>query len=63
MKTRRVHHRRVRKTQRRRRTQRGGSNIPRAALVPVQQDPYSARYIVDYDTAEKMWNETDESGS
>jgi hypothetical protein len=63
MKTRRIHRRGARKTRHRRRTQRGGSNIPRAALVPVQQDPYSARYLVDYDTAEKMWNETNESGS
>jgi len=63
MKTRRMNRRRAQKTQRRRRTHRGGSNIPRAALVPVQQDPYSARYLVNYNTAEKIWDETNESGS
>ena len=35
----------------------GGSlgSIPRSAIVSIQQDPYSARILVDADTAEEIF--------
>lgn len=50
---------RKRRVTRRRRgaSRRGGAlgNIPPAAIVSVQQDPYSARVLVDAETAEDMF--------
>jgi hypothetical protein len=63
--TRRNRNRRSRKTRRRqttrlrhRRNQRGGSlgRIPASATVSIQQDPYSARMLVDSETAEDMFD-------
>ncbi len=52
---------RNRKTRRRqtlRRRYRGGSlgRIPASATVSIQQDPYSARMLVDTETAEDMFD-------
>ena len=45
-------------TLRNRNRKRGGSlgRIPASATVSIQQDPYSARMLVDTDTAEDMFD-------
>jgi hypothetical protein len=54
-----------RNIKRRRRTakkRRGGAlgRIPPAAIVSVQQDPYSARMLVDAETAEDIFDHRDQ---
>ncbi len=56
-------HRKIRRTTRRRtarsnRNKRGGSlgRIPQSATVSIQQDPYSARMLVDVETAEDVFD-------
>jgi hypothetical protein len=55
-------HRKTRRTARnktrRNRNKRGGSlgRIPQSAIVSIQQDPYSARMLVDAETAEDIFD-------
>jgi hypothetical protein len=51
-------HRKTRRTARSNRNKRGGSlgRIPQSATVSIQQDPYSARMLVDVETAEDVFD-------